>query len=312
MSSEHGLEPFRLGIYFSERVWGRMSLEPWYDNSFAKPVGEAWLTGEMCVVETGPHERKCLAEMEHEFREQLLGEGLDRFPLLVKMLFPDEKLSVQVHPDDADAALLGEGARGKTECWYVLEAEPGATLSLGLKPGTTAEMVREALGKEAFEGLLHQEPVVAGDMLYVEAGTVHAIGHGLVLLEVQQASDTTYRLYDYGRPRELHLEQGMKVIKIENGSGKVAPREHFGFTELINLKYFAVTRSDLGAGEAIEMGGSHGPECVVGLAGHGVVVYGETRIDLHVGQAVVIPACCKGYRVEGECSFVQCLVPADV
>ena len=308
-SGRQGLEPFRLGIYFSERVWGRLSLEPWYSNSFAKPVGEAWLTGEMCVVETGPHERKCLAEMEHEFRDLLLGDGLDRFPLLVKMLFPEEKLSVQVHPNDADAAILGGSARGKTECWYVLEAEPGATLSLGLKPGTTTAMVREALGKEAFEGLLHQEPVVAGDMVYVEAGTVHAIGHGLVLLEVQQASDTTYRLYDYGRPRELHLEEGMKVIKIENGSGKIAARKTEGCTELIDVQYFAVSRCDVAAGESHSVRGVRGPECVAGLAGKGVVVHGETRVDLPAGQAVVIPACCAEYSVEGECSFMRCRVP---
>jgi mannose-6-phosphate isomerase len=309
MSSEQKLEPFRLGIYFSERVWGRHTLAPWYNNSFEEPVGEAWLTGEMCVVETGPHQRKCLAEMEHEFREQLLGDGPDRFPLLVKMLFPEEKLSVQVHPDDADAAALGGGARGKTECWYVLEAEPGATLSLGLKPGTTTEMVRAALGKEAFESLLHQEPVVAGDMVYVEAGTVHAIGHGLVLLEVQQASDTTYRLYDYGRPRELHLEDGMKVIKLKNGSGKIAPRKSDDCTELIDMKYFAVTHCDVPAGASHAVRSEQAPECVVALAGHGVVTHGETRVDLPVGHAVVIPACCAEYSVEGECSFVRCRVP---
>jgi mannose-6-phosphate isomerase len=309
MSSESKLEPFRLGVYFSERVWGRLSLAPWYSTSFTKPVGEAWLTGEMCVVETGPHERKCLAEMEHEFREQLLGEGFDHFPLLVKMLFPEEKLSVQVHPDDADAAEIGGSARGKTECWYVLEAEPGAALSLGLKPGTTKEMVHEALGSEAFEALLHQEPVVAGDMVYVEAGTVHAIGHGLVLLEVQQASDTTYRLYDYGRPRELHLEQGMKVIKLETGSGKVAPKVGEGCTELIQATYFSVSRCDVTAGDSFAVKGTGAPECVVGLAGSGVVVHGATRVDLSVGQAVVIPACCEGFSVEGECSFVRCGVP---
>jgi mannose-6-phosphate isomerase len=303
------LEPFRLGIFFSERVWGRMDLAPWYSQTLTTPIGEAWLTGEMCAVETGAHAGMSLADMQREFRADLLGDGLTEFPLLVKILFPQEKLSVQVHPDDAHAAEIGGSARGKTECWYVLDAEPGAALSLGLKPGTTLDMVREVLGKEPFEALLHQEPVEAGDMIYVEAGTVHAIGPGLTILEVQQTSDTTYRLWDYGRPRELHLEDGMKVIKLENGSGKIAPRRGFPCTTLIDVKYFAVDRCEVAAGESYSARGEGAPECVIGLGGNGVVVHGETRVELVVGQAVVVPACCEEYSVEGECSFVQARVP---
>src|SRR5947209_640504 len=130
------LEPFVLGVRFSERPWGRMTLAPWYSTPFTKPVGEAWLTGELCVVESGPYAGFLLRQMEKKFRKALLGEGRTHFPLLVKLLFPQDKLSVQVHPDDAHAAALGGSARGKTECWYVLEAAPGASLSLGLKPET--------------------------------------------------------------------------------------------------------------------------------------------------------------------------------
>jgi mannose-6-phosphate isomerase len=303
------LEPFRLGVYFSERVWGRHSLAPWYSNKFETPVGEAWLTGEQCVVETGPHAGKSLSQMEHEFGSALLGEGLDEFPLLVKMLFPEDKLSVQVHPDDALAAAIGGEARGKTECWYVLEAEPGATLSLGLKPGTTTEMVREALGSAAFEALLHEEPVVAGDLIFVEAGTVHAIGPGLVLLEVQQMSDTTYRLYDYGRPRELHLEDGMKVIRIENNSRKIAPERGVPFTRLIENEFFVVERWDVSAGSRFDVSCGGTPDIVVGLGGHGVIEHGERRLELLAGQAIVIPACSTEYRVEGACSFVRSRLP---
>ena len=137
--TEQKLEPFRLGIFFSERVWGRLDLAPWYNHPVTEAVGEAWLTGEQCVVETGPHAGRSLAEMQKDFGADLLGD-LDEFPLLVKILFPEDKLSVQVHPDDSHAAELGGAARGKTECWYVLEAAPGASLSLGVKPGTTREM----------------------------------------------------------------------------------------------------------------------------------------------------------------------------
>jgi mannose-6-phosphate isomerase len=305
---EQQLQPFRLGIFFSERVWGRLDLAPWYNHPVTEAVGEAWLTGEQCEVETGPHAGKSLAQVSDEFRTDLLGE-LDEFPLLVKILFPEDKLSVQVHPDDAHAAKLGGAARGKTECWYVLEAAPGASLSLGVKPGTTLEMVHEALGKEAFEALLHEEPVVAGDMIYVEAGTIHAIGPGLVILEVQQMSDSTFRLYDYGRPRELHLEEGMKAVKLENGSGKISPRKGFPCSELIHVQYFAVDRCDVAAGESHTVTGEGSPECVVGLSGEGFLVHGETRLELLVGYAIVVPACCSAYSVEGECSFVRARVP---
>jgi mannose-6-phosphate isomerase len=307
--SRDTLAPFRLGVYFSERVWGRHSLAPWFSNKFETPVGEAWLTGEQCVVETGPHAGKSLAQMEHEFGAALLGEGLDEFPLLVKMLFPEDKLSVQVHPDDALAAAIGGEARGKTECWYVLEAEPGATLSLGLKPGTTTEMVRDALGSEAFEALLHEEPVAEGDLIFVEAGTVHAIGPGLVLLEVQQMSDTTYRLYDYGRPRELHLEDGMKVIKIENNSRKVTATRGVPCTTLIATKFFVVERWDISDGDSSSVESRGTPNILAGLRGRGMVVYGDTRIELPAGQAVVVPACCDNFVVEGECSFVRSSLP---
>jgi mannose-6-phosphate isomerase len=309
MSNNEQLEPFRLAPRFAERIWGRHDLAPWYSHPVTKPVGEAWLTGEMCIVETGPHAGKLLAQMEEEFREPLLGVGQEHFPLLVKVLFPEEKLSVQVHPDDAHAARLGGEARAKTECWYVLEATPGATVSVGVKQGTTEEMVRSVLGNKAMEALLHEEPVEAGDMIYVEAGTVHAIGAGLVILEVQQVSDTTFRLYDYGRDRELHLEEGMKVIKVENDSGKVVPRQSEGCTELIDVKYFAVSRCDVIADEPRAVRSRGTAECVVGILGQGTVVCGETRLDLPVGQAVVIPACCEEYSVEGECSFVRCGLP---
>ena len=304
------LEPFRLGVKFSERVWGRMSLAPWYGDAFSTPVGEAWLTSEGSLVETGPYAGRSLREMQNEFSQQLLGEGHAEFPLLVKLLFPEDKLSVQVHPDDDDAAALGGTARAKTECWYVLEAEPGASLSLGLKPGTTEAAVRAALGNEAFEDLMHEEPVKAGDMVFVEAGTVHAIGPGLVILEVQQTSDTTYRLYDYGRPRELHLEDGMKVIKINNASGKVTPRAVDGCTELIAVKFFSVVRCEVAAGASVPVKGTRTPECLVGLGGAGTVVHGATRIELRVAQAIMIPACVEAYSVEGGCSFVRCIAPA--
>jgi mannose-6-phosphate isomerase len=264
-------------------------------------VGEAWLTGPQCVVETGPFAGRTLASLAKE----LGGE----FPLLVKLLFPAEKLSVQVHPDDAQARALGE-TRGKTECWYVLEAVPGAAVALGLKAGVDAAAVKAAVADGTMEELMEWVPVSVGDMLFVDAGTVHAIGPGVVLLETQQTSDVTYRLYDYGRPRELHLEKGLQVIRTKTAAGKVAPRQMDGFTRLIEQKYFVVDRFDFG--EVTEASVSFdGPGCLVGLAGRTAVSTSAGEAVLHPGQAIVVPKGAGDVIVDTDTgvSFLRCVAP---
>jgi mannose-6-phosphate isomerase len=293
--------PFRLKPWFSERPWGRKNLLPWYSDTATKElVGEAWLTGPQCVVETGSLAGKTLSSVAAE----LGGE----FPLLVKILFPAEKLSVQVHPDDAQARMLGE-TRGKTECWYVLEAEPGAAVALGLKNGADAAVVRAAVADGTMEALLEWVPVSVGDMLFVDAGTVHAIGPGVVLLETQQTSDVTYRLYDYGRPRELHLEKGLQVMKAKTAAGKVAPRVIDGFTRLIEQRYFVVDRFDVKAGDEVHVA-MDGVGCLVGLAGNGVVRCGGDLVELKTAQAVLVPAGSEPILVSGDgLRFARCVAP---
>lgn len=133
--------------------------------------------------------------------------------LLVKYIFTSEALSVQVHPSDAQAVAAGLGPQGKEECWLVIAAEPGAKLGVGLRQPLDAAAMRAAALDGSIEQLLEWHPVAAGDFFYIPAGTIHAIGAGVSLIEVQQNSDVTYRLYDYGRPRELHLDAGMAVAK---------------------------------------------------------------------------------------------------
>jgi mannose-6-phosphate isomerase len=294
------LAPFRLKPWFSERVWGKRDLRPWYaDTGTTELVGEAWLTGPQCVVETGSLAGRTL--------ESVSAEMGGEFPLLVKLLFPAEKLSVQVHPDDRWAQALGE-VRGKTECWYVLEAEPGAAVALGLKQGANASALEASVADGTMEELLEWVPVSVGDMLFVDAGTVHAIGPGVVLLETQQTSDVTYRLYDYGRARELHLEKGLKVIRTKTAAGKVQPRAIDGFTRLIEQKYFVVDRFDLKDGDVrVEF---DGPGCLVALSGSGVVRFGEHELELKVGQAVVVPAEVGPLTAHGkDLAFVRCVAP---
>ncbi len=211
--------PVLLRPIFSERIWGVETLPKWYPQpEDGKPVGEAWLTAETCVVDAGEFAGVSLAEMTKRFPEAFGGGDSAEFPLLVKTLFPREKLSVQVHPNDAQAKTLGLG-RGKTECWYVLSAEPGAELALGFRGEISAEEVRAAIANGTLEEKLNYVPVKAGDMVFVDAGTVHSIGPGMVILETQEYSDITYRLYDYGRPRELHVDAGLAVTRTSSSAG---------------------------------------------------------------------------------------------
>jgi mannose-6-phosphate isomerase len=294
--------PFSLKPWFSERVWGKSDLKPWFEETgTTELVGEAWLTGPQCLVETGPFQGQTLASVG----EKMGGE----FPLLVKILFPADKLSVQVHPDDVQAKAMGE-TRGKTECWYVLEAEPGATVALGLKQGVGTKEVAASVEGGTMEMLLEHVPVSVGDMLFVDAGTVHAIGPGVVLLETQQTSDVTYRLYDYGRPRELHLEKGLQVIKPKTQAGKVVSRKMDGFTRLIEQKYFVVDRFDVASAGEVSVA-FDGAGCLIGLAGHGVVNSSEGQLELSPGKAVVVPVGGLSMTVEtgSGVSFARCVAP---
>src|SRR5580692_2244508 len=297
-----GVAPFSLKPWFSERVWGKSDLKPWFEETgTTELVGEAWLTGPQCLVETGPFQGQTLASVG----AKMGGE----FPLLVKILFPADKLSVQVHPDDVQAKAMGE-TRGKTECWYVLEATRGAAVALGVKDGVDASVLRAAIVDGTMESLLRQVPVSVGDMLFVDAGTVHAIGPGVVLLETQQTSDVTYRLYDYGRPRELHLEKGLKVIKTTTAAGKVAPRVMDGFTRLIEQKYFLVDRFDVGRGSEAKVS-FDARGCLVGVAGIARVITADGDVELNPGHAVVVPEGNGSVIVETAAgvSFVRCLAP---
>jgi mannose-6-phosphate isomerase len=197
------VSPTRLTPSLREKVWGKTNLSPWFPDS-PKPVGEVWY----------------LSDPE--------------LPLLVKLLFTSERLSIQVHPDD------GEGVpRGKTEMWHILEAEPGASIALGFRHPITRGELAEACSTGEIEQLVNWIPVKAGETYFTPAHTVHAIGAGIVLCEIQQHSDVTYRLWDYGRPRELHLELALPLCdtSVHPGPAKPVSLEEER-TLLVRSRYF--------------------------------------------------------------------------
>lgn len=322
------LYPFLMSPAFDPRPWGTLDLSAIYPNhKFNERIGEAWLTGDNCVVANGPLAKRSLADLSKEFGSDLVGTAArdpQRFPLLLKFLFPEEKLSVQVHPDDETAQRFGE-PWGKTECWYVAHAKPGSQIALGLKPGVTRAQFEQAIHDERAEELLNWVNVYQGEMIYVAGGTVHTLGPGSVIVETQQQSDTTYRLYDYGRPRPLHLERGLASIKERTASGKVihpAPVAINGGksrrSSMIIAPYFMVDLFELKEPQVFSTADDAGKTSVqilVAVDGCGVVeAQGRDPVTLAKGDAVVIPAMLQGFTVRPQWAveFLRASVPSVV
>src|SRR5437762_975381 len=317
------LYPLLMQPAFDPRPWGTKDLSPIYPNHwFNENIGESWLTGDECKVANGPLAGKSLANLARQFGRELIGDpprDPNRFPLLLKFLFPNEKLSVQVHPDDEAARAVGE-PWGKTECWYVVEAKPGSQIALGLKRGVTKAQLEKAIEQQTAEDLLNWINVYAGEMIYVAGGTVHTLGPGSIIVETQQQSDTTYRLYDYGRPRELHLELGLAAVKVAHGSGKIsrasaASDNGAQHEELIAAPYFVVERFALTTPKTLmttDESGVRSVQILLALNGRGSVeAHGSEPVMFAKGDAVVVPANIWNFEVrpQSEIEFIMAHVP---
>lgn len=250
----HSSRPYRLGTKFVEKVWGASNLAPWYPNQERK-IGEVWFTDD------------------------------EELPLLVKFIFTEERLSVQVHPGDAYAAKSEGGSRGKTEMWHILRTRPGANIAAGFRESLTRERAREAALSGEIEGLLEWVEVQAGDTFFTPAGTVHAIGAGLALCEIQQNSDVTYRLFDYGRPRELHIEKALDVAELKPHAGPA--------TLPVSCEHFSTEALEIDAPYGFQPRGA-GCELLIVLSGAGLIA-GEPYA---AGQTWRVPAGCAAFRIE--------------
>jgi mannose-6-phosphate isomerase len=291
------------------RIWGSRSLAPIYPDktNLPEPIGEAWLTGPECRIESGPLAgplNQAWQKMPPEWRgTDFASEPPSRdFPLLVKFLFPTDQLSIQVHPDDTYAVQNeAPGAVGKTEMWHVVSADPGVTLLLGLVPEVDREKFQSAIKNGNLETFFERLPVSPGDTFYVPSGTPHTIGAGMILCEVQQNSDLTYRLYDFhrvdakGNPRELHIEKGMAVIDFDHRKGgKVTPvalpsvngaKKYL----LLVCPYFASERWDFSTRHHADSDPAHF-ELLVILSGRGDIQGSGGVCSYRQGECFFIPA----------------------
>lgn len=271
------------------------------------------MTGSECRFASGPFEGRALGSVWPEMPSEWTGTMADRgsvFPLLVKFIFAEDKLSVQVHPDDDYAARheKAAGGRGKTEMWYAVRARPGAEVLVGLKAGVDRERFEQSISDGTAEGCLERIAMSAGDAIFVPAGTAHTIGAGLVLCEIQEHSDLTYRVYDYGRrdakgrARELHIEKALEVIRFgKQSGGKIDPvritHGPVAETFLVSCRYFATEKWEFTDSFSATASREHFNLMIV-LEGAGNFAWGDSHAEYSPPQVWMIPAALGGYRIE--------------
>ena len=323
------LYPLKFAPIYQERIWGGTQMTEVLKRELpphTAPIGEAW---ELCdrdgiqsKVSNGPLAGFTLSELVLNYRKDLLGSkavNTERFPLLMKLIDSGEKLSLQVHPDDDACRLIGNGAESKTEMWYILSARPGANILAGLTNSNSKNHIIDLLRSGETDGLMQDYPSQAGDAYFIPAGTLHAIGAGNLILEIQQNSDTTYRISDWGRKgpdgksRELHLESGLQSINFVNrnspriaGSVDTAPRNRkSGIVN--NCRFFNVAELRL-VEPWNDDTGKESFHYITAVNAPVKVGRGENFVEIVPGGSVLIPAAFGAYTIQaltpGECCTV--------
>lgn len=287
------------------------------------------MTGNECRFTNGPFAGMKLGDAWPSMPPQWTGARVDRaagFPLLVKFIFPAEKLSVQVHPDDRYASRheAAAGGRGKTEMWYAVRADPGAEVLLGMRPDVTLDDFKRAIADGTAERCLERVSLRAGEAVFVSAGSAHTIGPGFVLCEVQQQSDLTYRVYDYnrrdvlGRARELHIDKALDVLRFGRQTcGRLEPvpveRDHMTESHFVVCKYFATDRWDFNAPIRAVSLPEHFDLLIV-LEGNGSIRWGGKSVEYAPGQVWLIPAALGEYELlpDPYTLLLRTYVPGDL
>jgi mannose-6-phosphate isomerase len=323
------LYPLRFRPILRHLIWGGRRL----GTVLHKPIGEAsdyaesWEISDyhdqVSVVEEGPLARTTLRELVKSRPLELLGPAVgpgDKFPLLVKFIDANHDLSVQVHPDDEKGRRLANDS-GKTEAWVILAAEPGSLIYAGLKEGVGPDEFRRAIDSGEVEPLLHRFEARPGDSILIEAGTVHAIGAGVLLAEIQQMSDATFRVFDWnrlgadGKPRELHIEQAMESIAFQRGPVNPLTPEVVDLGEggrlerLARSPYFATGRLQIR--RPGKVGRSDRFTILMGLEGRCEIIHKEQfrPYQIEFGQTILLPASVGECSILGDAVVLSCIVP---
>ncbi len=320
------LYPLKFKPLYKDYVWGGRNLA---DLGKTLPpdgiVAESWEISchrnGSSIIANGAYEGTSLPELINSLGRTIIGTALpqkdvDRFPLLVKFIDAQNNLSVQVHPDDEYANANENGEYGKNEMWYVISAKPGATLVYDVVPGTSREKFAASVADNTVESCLQTVEVCAGDVINIPAGLVHAIGKGIILAEIQQNSDTTYRVYDYGRVgRELHIQKALDVIDFNSAGRRVKSRGleislGNGCSKRIVVanRYFCTEVYNI-RGSVQENADGRKFCTYIFTEGRGAIFWNKERLEVHAGESVLIPAAMGKYSLQGDFTALKAYVP---
>lgn len=308
--------PLRFKNIYFDKIWGGRDLESFRDNLPDGDIGESWDVSchahGTSIVANGEFEGTKLDELIKLKGSEVIGSEISSewFPLLVKLINAKEKLSVQVHPNDSYAK-AAEGEMGKTEVWYVIDAFEGANLVVGTK-NCTREQFRNAIETGEFDEFMNVIPVEKGDVYFVKSGLVHAIGEGVIIAEIQQNSDTTYRVYDYNRGRELHIEKALDVadlsLKGQKSKGLKLEEEGYSKTYYCLCEHFALELYDI-KHSVKESSDKERFYIFTAVEGQGEIHYNGQYEALKKGDSILIPASLGEYEIKGLIKLLKSYVP---
>lgn len=309
------MQPLFMKPVFQEKIWGGSRLRTVFGFDIPNDkIGEDWAISAhpngVSVIENGPYQGQTLDQLWKEHQELFGHSTEDVFPLLIKILDAEDDLSVQVHPDDV-YGLKNEGELGKTECWYIIDAEPGAEIIYGHHAQTREELAA-MIHEGRWDDLLTRVPVKKGDFFYVPSGTIHAIGKGIMILETQQSSDTTYRVYDYdrkddsGQPRELHIQQSVDVTTVPAKTPDLNIQEvrkgDSAIVTYLKTDFFNVYEWQVKGSLRFKKAAPYTLATVITGFGK-LVVNGETY-ELNMGTSFILPNQIESWEIQGDVTII--------
>ncbi|MEH7374589.1 mannose-6-phosphate isomerase, class I [Neobacillus drentensis] len=310
------VQPLFLRPVFKERIWGGTALQTEYGYEIPNnQTGECWAISAHpngpSIIENGPYAGMSLDLLWGKHPEFFGNPKEEVFPLLTKILDANMDLSVQVHPEDSYAKVHENGDLGKTECWYILDCKEGADMIFGHNAKTKEEFV-EQINDGKWNELLRRVKIKPGDFFYVPSGTIHALGEGTLVLETQQSSDTTYRVYDYdrrdaeGNLRELHLEKAIDVTTVPHHDAGVTPkveeRGNVTITTFVESDLFSVYKWDVSGTAAFSFNDQYLLLSVI--KGEGTLLYNGQQYGLEKGSHLIIPVGFGEFKVDGKCELI--------